>query len=82
MITNHTPTPSSARLPKLKAWINVEEADDVCDALSGLHTDRLLAPKTDEEQVSSMQDDSRSTASAVSAAGSRGYSQYPKVPKT
>jgi hypothetical protein len=40
-----------------EAWINVEEADDVCDALSGLHMDRLLASKTDEEQVSSMQVD-------------------------
>ena len=26
-----------------EAWINVEEADDVYDALSGLHMDRLLA---------------------------------------
>ena len=26
-----------------EAWINVEEADDVCDAFSGLHMDRLLA---------------------------------------
>ena len=39
------------------AALNVEEAGDVCDALSGLHMDRLLAPKTDEEQASSMQDD-------------------------
>jgi hypothetical protein len=45
-----------------EAWINVEEADDVCDALSGLHMDRLLAPKTDEEQVSSMQDDNTDVA--------------------
>ena len=35
-----------------EAWINVEEVDGACDALSGLHMDRLLAPKTDEEQVS------------------------------
>ena len=40
-----------------EAWVNFEESDDVCDALSGLHIDRLLASKTDEEQVSSMQVD-------------------------
>ena len=40
-----------------EAWVNFEESDDVCDALSGLHINRLLASKTDEEQVSSMQVD-------------------------
>ena len=34
----------------------------VRDALSGLHMDRLLAPKTDEEQLSSMQVDNADVA--------------------
>ena len=68
-----------------EAWINVEEADDVCDARSGLHMDRLLAPKTDEEQAStgSMQPQMQAlTAVLRRALPGPGVLTLPKVPKT
>jgi hypothetical protein len=85
MITIHESYTDSELREAAEAWINVEEADDVCDALSGLHMDRLLAPKTDEEQASNMQGDDTDVPGAApnqaSASWCRGPPGAPALPR-